>query len=60
MHLLLRFAFHASAGAYKIPLLVTLALGGIPLVYELLKKLLKREFGSDLLAQSPHSCENIR
>ena len=32
------------------PLLVVLAFGGIPLVYELLKKLLRREFGSDLLA----------
>jgi len=49
VHLLLRFAFHTSPDAYQIPLLVTLALGGIPLVYELLKKLLRREFGSDLL-----------
>ncbi len=49
-HLLLRFAFHASPGAYQLPLLATLALGGIPLVYELLKKVLHREFGSDLLA----------
>jgi heavy metal translocating P-type ATPase len=50
VHLLLRFAFHASPSAYQIPLLATLALGGIPLVYELLKNLLRREFGSDLLA----------
>ncbi len=50
VHLLLRFALHASPNAYQMPLLGTLALGGIPLVYELLKKLLKREFGSDLLA----------
>ena len=39
-----------SPGAFQIPLWATLALGGIPLVYELLSKLLKREFGSDLLA----------
>src|SRR5215472_3704755 len=50
VHLLLRFALHTSPGAYQIPLLATLALGGIPLVYELLKKILRREFGSDLLA----------
>lgn len=49
-HLLLRFAFHTSPSAYQIPLLATLALGGIPLVYDLLKKLLRWEFGSDLLA----------
>jgi heavy metal translocating P-type ATPase len=49
LHLLLRFALRARAAAYDIPLLVTLTIGGIPLVYELLKKLLRREFGSDLL-----------
>src|SRR5499427_9597969 len=50
VHLILRFALRTSAGVYQIPLLATLALGGIPLVYELLKNLLRREFGSDLLA----------
>jgi len=30
-------------------LLATLVLGGLPLLYDLLRKLLKREFGSDLL-----------
>ncbi len=49
VHLLLRFAFRVSAAAYDVPLLITLAIGGIPLVYELFKKLLRREFGSDLL-----------
>ena len=48
-HLLLRFAFRASPGACRIPLLATLVLGGIPLIYDLVRKLLKREFGSDLL-----------
>ncbi len=47
LHLLLRLAGEASAA--RIPLLVTLALGGLPLLYDLLGKLLKREFGSDLL-----------
>src|ERR1051326_62582 len=50
VHLILRFGIRTSPGAYQIPLLATLALGGIPLVYELLQKLLRLEFGSDLLA----------
>ena len=49
-HLLLRFAFHASPGISQIPLLAVFVFGGIPLVYELAKNLLRREFGSDLLA----------
>jgi len=49
LHLVLRFAFHTTPGTYQIPLLATLALGGLPLLYGLLRKLLKREFGSDLL-----------
>jgi len=50
LHLLLRFGFRANTTAAHAPLLAVLALGGIPLVYELLRKLLRREFGSDLLA----------
>ena len=50
LHLILRFALHTSSVVYQIPLLATLALGGIPLVFDLLKKLWRREFGSDLLA----------
>lgn len=49
LHLVLRFGFRTAAGTYQIPLLVTLVLGGMPLLYDLLRKLLKREFGSDLL-----------
>ncbi len=45
----LRYGFHSPAGTYQIPLLVTLILGGLPLLYDLLRKILKREFGSDLL-----------
>src|SRR5450756_2083358 len=48
-HLMLRFGFHTPPRTYQIPLLVTLVLGGLPLLYDLLRKLLKREFGSDLL-----------
>ncbi|MGI8437373.1 MAG: heavy metal translocating P-type ATPase [Chthoniobacterales bacterium] len=50
VHLVLRFGVHSSPSSYQIPLLVTLAFGGVPLVYELFRKLLRREFGSDLLA----------
>ena len=50
VHLLLRFALHTSPGISQIPLLAVLVFGGIPLVYELAKNLLRREFGSDLLA----------
>jgi len=49
LYLGLRFGFHATPGTYQIPLLVMLVLGGLPLLYDLLRKLLKREFGSDLL-----------
>jgi heavy metal translocating P-type ATPase len=49
LHLVLRFGFHTTPSTYQIPLLVTLTLGGLPLLYDLLRKLLKREFGSDLL-----------
>ncbi len=49
LHLLLRFGFHAAPSAWRIPLLATLVLGGLPLLYDLLRKLLRQEFGSDLL-----------
>ncbi|MEP6672183.1 MAG: heavy metal translocating P-type ATPase [Chthoniobacter sp.] len=49
VHLVLRFGLHTLASAYQIPLLATLVLGGLPMLYDLLRKLLKREFGSDLL-----------
>ena len=49
LHLALRFGFRTTSATYQIPLLLTLALGGLPLLYDLLRKLLKREFGSDLL-----------
>lgn len=48
-HLILRFIFHSGRITYDIPLIITLVIGGIPLVYELLKKLVRAEFGADLL-----------
>ena len=49
VHLTLRFGLNAAPRIYQIPLLVTLTFGGAPLLYDLLGKLWKREFGSDLL-----------
>ena len=50
LHLLLRYAFHVSRAAWQAPLILTLLVGGIPLVWRLGQKLLQREFGSDHLA----------
>src|ERR1035437_8928539 len=49
LHLVLRLGFRTAPGTYQIPLLAILAIGGLPLLYELLRRLLKLEFGSDLL-----------
>ena len=54
-HLLLRFTLPASHAIFgfpsaDVPLLVSLIFGGGPLVLGLMLKMLRREFGSDLLA----------
>ncbi|HEX4590907.1 MAG TPA: heavy metal translocating P-type ATPase [Gemmataceae bacterium] len=54
-HLLLRFVFRVDGTSLgllwvHLPLILALALGGVPLVLDLSVKLLRREFGSDLLA----------
>ncbi len=56
-HLVIRFSVaddslhtNEQSGYASAPLILALLLGGIPLVIELLVKLFKREFGSDLLA----------
>jgi heavy metal translocating P-type ATPase len=49
-HLVLRFLLKTSQLHYDIPLFAALALGGAPLVYGLARKVLRKEFGSDLLA----------
>ena len=49
LYLVLRFGFHLNSNLNRIPLLATLVLGGIPMSFDLLAKLWKREFGSDLL-----------
>jgi len=50
LHLLLRFVFVTSRPLWLLPLWVVLLVGGAPLVFDLAKKALNREFGSDLLA----------
>ncbi|MEQ1948234.1 MAG: heavy metal translocating P-type ATPase [Bryobacteraceae bacterium] len=50
LHLIGKHMFGVPDTAAKWPLLVTLALGGLPLIWDLLRKALRREFGSDLLA----------
>ncbi len=50
LHVVLRYALRFPALPASVPLFVALLIGGIPLVWALLKKLYHREFGSDLLA----------
>ncbi|MDF1816805.1 MAG: heavy metal translocating P-type ATPase [Verrucomicrobiales bacterium] len=50
IHLILRFGFNVAEPIANTPLWIAFILGGIPLVWDLLKKLYNREFGSDLLA----------
>jgi heavy metal translocating P-type ATPase len=50
LHLALRYLFTVPLHASRAPLYVTLIIGGVPLLITLLRKLLAREFGSDLLA----------
>lgn len=49
-YLIMRFGVRTSEFLYELPLFITLAVGGIPLIYELVKKVAHRELGSDLLA----------
>ena len=49
-HLFLRFVFRVPTLTQFIPLYISLILGGVPLVFRLIRKVLLREFGSDLLA----------
>jgi heavy metal translocating P-type ATPase len=49
-HLILRYFVRTRVNISEIPLLVALAIGGVPLLIELLRKLWTRQFGSDHLA----------
>lgn len=50
LHLVLKYFLHSARFHANLPLLAAILIGGIPMVWELAKKLWKREFGSDLLA----------
>lgn len=50
VHLVLRYLLETPPTAYQVPLWLVLSLGGGPLVYGLAIKLVRRQFGSDLLA----------
>lgn len=50
LHLVARYGFHSAGFATDAPLFFVLLLGGVPLVWELAAKAIKKEFGSDLLA----------
>ena len=49
-HLIARFGFHATTTQYNLPLILVLTLGGAPLLFDLLRRIVRGEFGSDLLA----------
>jgi heavy metal translocating P-type ATPase len=50
LHLVLKYPLRFPSLHVNLPLFAVLVIGGIPMVWELLKKLWKHEFGSDLLA----------
>jgi len=50
LHLILWFLVPGAVLYANYPLFISLLIGGIPLVFELTKKLYHKEFGSDLLA----------
>ena len=50
LHVALKYALRFPPLTYNLPLFAALLIGGIPMVWQLLKKLAKRQFGSDLLA----------
>src|SRR5262245_24887277 len=55
LSLLVRFGVRPAGEVYglplhKLPLIAALVFGGVPLVFDLLIKILRCEFGSDLLA----------
>ncbi|MBP9855506.1 MAG: cadmium-translocating P-type ATPase [Candidatus Omnitrophica bacterium] len=50
LHLFFRYLFSFTEHTANLPLYIAVILGGIPLVWDLVKKAIHREFGSDLLA----------
>jgi heavy metal translocating P-type ATPase len=50
LHLVSRYGLHTSSLSYDLPLILTLVAGGIPLLFQLLRRMARGEFGSDILA----------
>jgi heavy metal translocating P-type ATPase len=50
LQLLLRYGFSAPYWACEVPLIVTVAVGGVPLIIALARHMIAGEFGADLLA----------
>src|SRR5579864_2310577 len=50
MHFVLRYGLGVSPWAFDTPLMVAVAVGGIPLLIDLGRRMIAGEFGSDLLA----------
>ena len=50
LHLLIRYLLHYNISISSIPLWIAIIFGGIPLLFELLIQIWKRQFGADFLA----------
>jgi heavy metal translocating P-type ATPase len=50
IHLITRYGLHVSDGQSNLPLILILLIGGAPLLIDLLRRMARREFGSDALA----------
>ena len=50
LHLVLRYLIVASPTTRLAPLYFTLVIGGAPILFDIFRRLLKREFGADILA----------
>ena len=50
LHLTLRYLTATPRNVSSIPLFVTLVIGGLPILFDLVRKLLRRELGTDVLA----------
>ncbi|MEO6805695.1 MAG: heavy metal translocating P-type ATPase [Edaphobacter sp.] len=50
LYLSLHFLVHSPVGISSLPLWIAVVVGGLPLLYDLSRQVIKRQFGSDLLA----------
>lgn len=50
LYLLLRYLFHQTGDLVSLPLWIAIVVGGTPLLYDLVRKGIRKEFGSDFLA----------